>query len=95
MGEGFDEIAFLEEGLFLMRKTNLKVINYKDIKYVINIQYKKQEYDKNKKLLIIMKNKKAILLEDIIYKEKFVKEILNKNPEIIYRKLKRKISKKV
>ena len=93
-GEGFDEIAFLEEGLFLMRKTNLKVINYKDIKYVINIQYKKQEYDKNKKLLIIMKNKKAILLEDIIYKEKFVKEILNKNPEIIYRKLKRKISKK-
>lgn len=93
-GEGFDEIAFLEEGMFLMRKTNLKVIDYKDIKYVINIQYKKQNYNKNKRVLIITKNKKAILLEDIIYKEKFVKEILKRNPEIIYKELKRENSKK-
>ena len=72
-GEGFDEIAFLEEGMFLKRKTNLRVIDYKDIKYVVNIQYKKRKYNKNKRILIITKNKKAILLEDIIYKEKFVK----------------------
>ena len=88
-GEGFDEIAFLEEGMFLKRKTNLRVIDYKDIKYVVNIQYKKQKYNKNKRILIITKNKKAILLEDIIYKEKFVKEISNRNPEIIYKEFKK------
>lgn len=93
-GEGFDEIAFLEEGMFLKRKTNLRVIDYKDIKYVVNIQYKKQKYNKNKRILIITKNKKAILLQDIIYKEKFVKEILNRNPEIIYKKLKKENYKK-
>lgn len=93
-GEGFDEIAFLEEGMFLKRKTNLRVIDYKDIKYVINIQYKKRKYNKNKRILIITKNKKAILLEDIIYKEKFVKEISNRNPEIIYKEFKKENYKK-
>lgn len=93
-GEGFDEIAFLEEGMFLKRKTNLRVIDYKDIKYVVNIQYKKQKYNKNKRILIITKNKKAILLEDIIYKEKFVKEISNRNPEIIYKEFKKENYKK-
>ena len=93
-GEGFDEIAFLEEGMFLKRKTNLRVIDYKDIKYVVNIQYKKQKYNKNKRILIITKNKKAILLQDIIYKEKFVKEILNRNSEIIYKELKKENYKK-
>lgn len=93
-GEGFDEIAFLEEGMFLKRKTNLRVIDYKDIKYVVNIQYKKRKYNKNKRILIITKNKKAILLEDIIYKEKFVKEISNRNPEIIYKEFKKENYKK-
>lgn len=93
-GEGFDEIAFLEEGMFLKRKTNLRVIDYKDIKYVVNIQYKKQKYNKNKRILIITKNKKAILLQDIIYKEKFVKEISNRNPEIIYKEFKKENYKK-
>ena len=80
--------------MFLKRKTNLRVIDYKDIKYVVNIQYKKRKYNKNKRILIITKNKKAILLEDIIYKEKFVKEISNRNPEIIYKEFKKENYKK-
>ena len=96
----FDRVGFLEDGLYLMRKTNLRVIKYEDIKYIFLMKYNiissGDSFGKGKlerKVCIVTKDNKMIALVDIIHREKFVKEILKRNPNIIYKKT-RTIKKK-
>ena len=79
-------ICFEEENLIIMRKSDFRIINYKDIVHVLDIQDYLQKEERE--ICIITKNKKVIRLGNVVHREELKKRLAEKNSKIIFKKSK-------